>query len=446
IYDLYDKHVEAQNEKKYRPFPIPSPDRRRYHPSDVSLIVPTVDADPSTFAACLQTWSRCRPGEIILVTTAGEQQARVGEMLRGLHIAAKIDSNEAMLTTKVELLTVDMPNKRHQLGEILALVDDDARWESEETLTSLLAPFEEGDVGVVGGRLTALRLRATRHARMKAAYAADGGINFCVSGVTMLARARILRDDPLFRFAFVHERWSGRRQNSGDDTFITRWCLFHHLLDHAARRREMVAQLRKDADSSFSDEEGENEARFVELGRVTELDTTRWRLGIQMTEEATVPTYVKQGSEFAGQMKRWCRSGLRLRLTCLLFEPGIFQMYKTTPYITRKMVECMFSPFLQLLYIGCWFICLRQAPLLGLVLLLHEVYKWAGTMFSFVGRFPYAAPYWWAAALVEKVQAISDFYCWATLGTETWETRNTDGDQEGDPLLLVGEIVHGKRD
>lgn len=61
--------------------------------------------------------------------------------------------------TRIELLTIEKPNKRHQLlrgiqaarGEILALVDDDARWESDETLTSLLAPFEEEDVGLVGG-------------------------------------------------------------------------------------------------------------------------------------------------------------------------------------------------------------------------------------------------------------------------------------------------------
>ncbi|KAK7943898.1 glycosyl transferase family 2 [Apiospora aurea] len=299
--------------EKYRPFPIPPAETRRYHPSDVSLVVPTVDADLPTFAACLRTWARCYPREIIVVTTAGEQEARVREMLVAVHTADRIDSRKTggsmAVAAKVELLTVDRPNKRHQLvwgiraarGAILALVDDDARWESEETLVSLLEPFEEGDVGVVGGRLTptspkrrdpsvvtpwevaALRLRATRHARMRAAYAADGGVNFCVSGVTMLARAAMLRDDPLFRFEFVNEHWAGRRQNSGDDTFVTRWCLFHHLLDHEARRREMVGQMRKDAAASRGEVEGktegeieeEVEARLEELSKVTELDTKR---------------------------------------------------------------------------------------------------------------------------------------------------------------------------
>lgn len=45
--------------------------------------------------------------------------------------------------------------------------------------------------------------------------------------------------------------------------------------------------------------------------KVTELDTKRWRLGVQMTE-ATVPTYLKQDPEFVGQMKRWTRSRMWL--------------------------------------------------------------------------------------------------------------------------------------
>ncbi|KAK8040295.1 hypothetical protein PG991_000083 [Apiospora marii] len=443
LYDFYDRRADAQNEKKYRPFPVPPPDRRRYGPRDVSLVVPTVDTEPTTFAACLETWARCRPGEILVVTTEA-QAAGVYELLS---TAAKGVNNTD--STRIELLTIEKPNKRHQLTRGIQA----ARGGDLGVAPTYLPPDRRDPATITPWEVAALRLRANRHARMKAAYVADGGINFCVSGVTMLARARMLRDDPLFRFAFVHERWLGRRQNSGDDTFITRWCLFHHLLDHKARRGEMVGQLRRDAAAakmgSRGTEDGgsvneEDEARFEQLLKVTELDTKRWRLGVQMTEEATVPTYLKAGPEFVGQMKRWTRSGLRLRLTCLLFEPGIFKMYKTAPYMTRKMVECMFAAPLHWLFIACWFICLKQAPALGVLILLYETYKWADNLIGFVGQFPYAAPYWWAAAVVEKVQLLSDLYCWLTLGTEAWETRNTDGDQEGDPRLLVDEIVHGK--
>lgn len=180
--------------------------------------------------------------------------------------------------------------------------------------SQLLPPPERRDPAVVTPwEVAALRLRANRHARMRAAHAADGGINFSVSGATVLARARLLRDDALFQFEFANERWAGRRQNAGDDAFLTRWVLFHHLADDLpARRRRMVAQLRKDATAAAGTLLGgrdEDDAVFERLANVTELDTRRWRLGVQMTEQATVPTYLKQGSDFAGQMKRWTRSG-----------------------------------------------------------------------------------------------------------------------------------------
>lgn len=150
LFDLYDRRVEARHQQTYRPFPVPPADRRRFHPADVSLVVPTVDTDFVVFAACLASWSRCAPGEIIVVATEA-QAARVAEFLPG-------DGGNAS-TTRITLLAVDRPNKRHQLikgiqasrGKILALVDDDARWESAETLTSLLAPFEVDDIGLVGG-------------------------------------------------------------------------------------------------------------------------------------------------------------------------------------------------------------------------------------------------------------------------------------------------------
>lgn len=150
VYDVYDKRLDAHNEKKYCPFPISPPGQRRYSPRDVSLVVPTVDMEP-TFVACLETWARCRPGEILVVTTEA-QAAGVYELLS---LATGINRD----STRIQLLTIEKPNKRHQLirgiqaarGEILALVDDDVRWESDETLTSLLAPFEEEDVRLVGG-------------------------------------------------------------------------------------------------------------------------------------------------------------------------------------------------------------------------------------------------------------------------------------------------------
>lgn len=57
-------------------------------------------------------------------------------------------------------MTADYASKRHQMvvgvqeaqGKILALVDDDAFWNTTEVIPYLLAPFEDPKVGGVTGK------------------------------------------------------------------------------------------------------------------------------------------------------------------------------------------------------------------------------------------------------------------------------------------------------
>lgn len=190
--------------------------------------------------------------------------------------------------------------------------------------------------------VAAIRLRGKRHGSMQAAYASDGGINFCVSGVTMLLRGEILRD-PEFQAAFTNDFWMGRRQNSGDDSFITRWILFHHHVSNQISIHDHSCQIKKDIhppqDQLISKDRNDSDEQIV---------PAQWKLGMQLTSEAEVGTSIMPDSRFAGQLKRWYRSGLRHRLMCLFFEPGIRGMWCTCPYMTRKMVEGMLSPILLL--------------------------------------------------------------------------------------------------
>jgi hypothetical protein len=154
----------------------------------------------------------------------------------------------------------------------------------------------------------------------------------------------------------------GIRQNTGDDGFLTRWVLFHHVLHpHAQDKNGTTARPRQ------------------------------WRLGIQLTPEAEVGTTIMRDSRFAGQMKRWYRSGLRHRLLCLLYEPGIREIWQTFPFMTRKMVEGMLNPIL--LWVRLWSIYKTSCvePRFAYVLPLICSYRcWTDTVnagcFSLVGR------------------------------------------------------------
>jgi len=177
--------------------------------------------------------------------------------------------------------------------------------------------------------VAAIRLRNKRYNNVKAAHSADGGVNFCVSSATMILRAEILRD-PKFQYAFTHDFWMGQRQNTGDDNFITRWVLFGHLFENFHL-------------------EGNERRR-------------RWKVGMQLTQEAQVGTSIMADSRFTGQIKRWSRSGLRHRLMCLLYEPGIRGMWQTCPFMTRKMVEGMLNPILVWIRLYSWFKTAKVYP------------------------------------------------------------------------------------
>lgn len=403
LWDLLERQISKSNAQRYQPFPLPSPDERCYEVSDVSLVVPTVNADEN-FPKFLCRWLTNKPLEIILVTVESEEDA-----LR--RIINSEDVQDAAKCTRIQLLTIKCANKRDQLieginastGKIIALVDDDAFYKTNDILLQLLAPFQQDNIGLVGGPISsyippcrrredvitgwevaAMRIRQKRGRSMKGAFAADGGTNFTVSGLTMLLRGEILRD-AVFQHAFTHDFWMGKRQNTGDDGFITRWVLYQHYLSNTRKQ---------------------------------------WKLGMQLVPEAEISTSVMNDSRYASQMKRWWRSGLRLRLTCLLYDPGFFHMYLTTPYMARKMAEGLFSPLLTIVRLILWWNTLRTVPILALLILLLDLYSWVTDLSNFAKEYPWCRSKIWAAIIVDRLYLISDWYCWLTLGTESWMTRS----------------------
>ncbi|KAI0377679.1 glycosyltransferase family 2 protein [Hypomontagnella monticulosa] len=422
VWDYTDGQEGGFYARQYQPFPIPPPEQARYNVSDVSIIVPTVDWDHD-LPRNLLTWIAARPREVIFVTVHA-----LADKLQ-----ATLESNPALWQamnlsqTEVKIITIEKANKRNQLchginqaeGRIIALVDDDARFTSNQVLTQLLAPFQNDDVGLVGGpigsyvpedrqdpnvitpwEVAALRIRSRRWLGNRAFFAADQSTNFTVSGLTMLLRAEIVKD-PYFQHLFTHDMWNGMRQNTGDDGFITRYILFQHHLSHRDK---------------------------------STVEPKQWRLGMQLTPEAEVLTSLMTDNKFAHQSRRWYRSGLRLRLTCLLYEPGYFDMKATAPYMTRKMVGGMVNPILTIIRALLWCHVWYTRPRVALVLFLYVLYKWFSSLLSFYRQFPYCGSKIWAAMIADNLYLVSDWYSWLTLPRETWSNRATVGKINDDIL------------
>ncbi|KAI0973407.1 hypothetical protein F4678DRAFT_477875 [Xylaria arbuscula] len=404
LWDRAERRLATKYIQRYKPFPLPTEKDRLFDVSDVSIIVPTVGFDPSSFSQALVSWLANKPREIIIVT--------IPEELQSATTLVNLDPIQAAnVCTELKLLTIPLPNKRDQLvrgiractGKIIALADDDSYW-NPHTLIHLLAPFQESDIGLVGGpiesylpterqdpsvitawEVAALRMRSKRRGGNKAFYVADGSTNFTVSGATILLRAEVLKD-PIFQFEFAEERFQGVRMNTGDDSFITRWVLFQHLRED-----------RKGA--------------------------KKWRLGMQITPEAQVTTSLIPDRRFAEQVKRWARTALRFRLTSLFRDPGLRNFRRETPYMCRKMIESMCNPFLNLLWYVCFFLVLRDRPLLGTLIALYYIYGIVSGILAFSREFPFTRRKIWAAFLVDRVSMVSDWYCWLTLGQESWASR-----------------------
>ncbi|KAI0525410.1 hypothetical protein F5B22DRAFT_589803, partial [Xylaria bambusicola] len=130
---------------------------------------------------------------------------------------------------------------------------------------------------------------------------------------------------------------------------------------------------------------------------------------MQMAPEATVFTALIPDKRFAEQVKRWLRTGLRFRLTCLFSDPGLRNLWRTT-YMCRKMVEGMFNPFLTLVWYLCFFKILCTHPLTALLFSMYYFYGSFSSYVAFCRQFPYARRKIWAAILLDRFALVSDWY------------------------------------
>jgi len=286
---------------------IPPPDDPSYTGNDVTILIPTIcrEAQHDDFGLCLRSCLAIRPNEIIVSTIESH-------LLRITNLAHSIDP-------KIRVIATSFANKRQQIYEaiprittsITILADDDIEL-PPKSLPHILAPFEDSKIGAVG---TCQRVRRKpgltvlyamwqylgacyierRNFEISATSRMDGRIS-CLSGRTAAIRTKILQDEE-FKTGYVTETWLGKRLNTDDDNFITRF---------------LVAK--------------------------------GWGIRIQMSKEAEVLTTLEFGYGFLKQCLRWARSNWRSNIKSIAFE---WRVWMQTPWSLYALL--LATPFHSLI-------------------------------------------------------------------------------------------------
>ncbi|GAA5876667.1 hypothetical protein JCM16303_003620 [Sporobolomyces ruberrimus] len=334
----------------YKPIPIPK--KPTYFPQeDVTIVVPTIDSD-AHFLTAMRSWLVGQPYEILIITTFAVLPALedlAAEMNREDREKNPEMYKEGLLGRdgkgRVRVFGVDKANKRKQMTEgikrtetdIIVFADDDAMW-PPRLLPFVLACFEDLSIGGVGTSQVVAPLRVTgkltvwetlaafrlsiRNVEIAASSYLDGGVP-CLSGRTAAYRSIILKD-PEFMTQFTNDYWRGKYHlNSGDDKFLTRWCVSHG-----------------------------------------------WKTWVQVCKGAELRSTMKDDWTFLKQVLRWTRNTWRSDLRSIFIERHIWTAH---PYVAYSMIDKFLNPFTLLagpaLVI---FLCARSAandPIQGVYVL-----------------------------------------------------------------------------
>ncbi|KAH1435355.1 hypothetical protein KXX32_008778 [Aspergillus fumigatus] len=312
----------------YHPTPVPK--NPALSPSDCTIILPTVDPKNRDFEECITSCLRNTPGAIIIVT--------VGDQLTKLTKDIIAPYKRIFPNTEISVRTADEANKRRRVAhglryvktKITVLLDDHVVWPTERFLPTILAPFEDPKVGIVG---TNKRVRRTdtgfnirsfwnmlgalyleRHNfEIRATNAIDNGV-FVVSGRTSAHRSEILKD-PKFIAEFTNERFFFGLfgpLNADDDNFITRWDVRHG-----------------------------------------------WKVKIQYCPDAMIETTLGTYPKFLSQCLRWVRTTWRSNSASLFTDRTVWY---TQPWCVYAVYWTSFVNF-ALFYDGALAYTLLKSPL-----------------------------------------------------------------------------------
>ncbi|KPM40066.1 hypothetical protein AK830_g6499 [Neonectria ditissima] len=274
---------------------------------DVTVILPTIDPTGPDFEECITSILANRPAVILVVTVGAELRGECQTVLEQLGHEAE--------HTRIAVTALPEPSKRRQIAhampkvdtDITILADDHVFWPSANFIPSVLAPFENANVGVVAtkkhvrrttpGQWTWLSIvnfiactYLQRHNwELRASNSIDGGV-FVVSGRTAAYRTTLLNDEDVLR-RFCNERFffglfgGGKGLGPDDDNFLTRDAMKKH-----------------------------------------------WLIRFQDTEEATIETTLGEWPKFRRQLLRWARTTFRSN-PVMLRDPSFLCRYPWSAFM-----------------------------------------------------------------------------------------------------------------
>ncbi len=258
---------------------IPIPKDPTFHPSNVTVLVPTTAGSCCELLRTLTSLVACGPFEVIVVTAT----RKVSD------VRASCEKLMLEYPGKLRVLGVDILHKRRQMiaglltvrTELSVFADDDVLW-PPRYLEYLIAAFDDMDVGACGTRQRVRRsdqpgiwhflgtsYLERRNFNTGATSNIDGGIS-TLSGRTYAVRTSIVQEKQFYN-AFLTDAWFGRLLNTDDDKCMTRWLYAHG-----------------------------------------------WKIKLQFHEDAVLETTLETGPKFLYQCLRWSRAHWRGNLTVMM--------------------------------------------------------------------------------------------------------------------------------
>lgn len=378
---------------RYRPVPVLA--RPAYFRRDVTVIIPTVEPGNKDFKECLVSIWKNRPREVFVVVVGEAMRTYTHSIINQLSL--KRSKRTSRKQTKITVLSTNQANKRSQIVDalqnvqtkIVALSDDHVFWCSAKFLPTVLAPFEDPQVGGVctnkrvrrdvqlswwasiWNMLGALYLERHNH-EIRATYTVDRGI-FVASGRTALYRTEILKTTE-FQQGFTNEyllgfskladnggcitrcwyrllSWFGT-VSTGDDNYITRYLV--------RNGRNIVVQYCQDAviETTLGDSR-KFIPQCVRWSRTTWnsnaaslfIDRTVWRrqpwsvYAVYLTSFVNFALLYDPALLYIFSQTTWRH---QLGLLPLFIWIMLSKLVKLTPYFLRHPRDLIFLPFYYL--------------------------------------------------------------------------------------------------